>query len=578
MRRPGSASVPRAALLVLLCLPAGASQALVYLKTTDAYMVDRAPVIVYGEVLAASAAPVEGFPATDFELEVGEALKGSELGSRIVVRQPGGIRSDGRIGQLVGLPMLAVGERALLFLVPDADVYRVVGHGLGLFFEAARDGRPLLLRDPSLRTRILEPAPSGEGALVKQRKSDVLRDAARFRRWIADRAAGRERPGDYFARAPPGAGVARAFRVYRTGPAEFWCPRGFSNVRWRQFDRGEPVEFVLSNVSVAGPAVESLQAAMDAWNRKTNGRVRLTVSGVAPAPLPATEESYGDRDGVNAVTFEDPLDEIGGGLDDEDVRVLAGARTIWSCRTLDDRNDWHVIEPRAIPGRPETLAYPIFEANIVTNDGFWAWAQEVGREFGFEPKRAYEEVLAHELGHALGIDHPCGSFITCDRVTNEAIMRAYAHGDGRGAALSSDDIAAALSLYPQVAADSGVPSAPSCSPTEEALCLSDGRYRVSGRWAVGNDEAIARVVALSDDTGYFWFFDSANVEVVVKVLDGCRVNGHRWVFAAGLTDVQLELFVVDSATGRMKAWRNPGGRAFEPVADTAAFPCRAEDG
>jgi len=85
-------------------------------------------------------------------------------------------------------------------------------------------------------------------------------------------------------------------------------------------------------------------------------------------------------------------------------------------------------------------------------------------------------------------------------------------------------------------------------------------------------------VALSDDTGYFWFFDSANVEVVVKVLDGCAINGHRWVFAAGLTDVRVKLFVVDGATGLTKAWERGGGSAFEPIVDTAAFSCRQGDG
>ena len=35
--------------------------------------------------------------------------------------------------------------------------------------------------------------------------------------------------------------------------------------------------------------------------------------------------------------------------------------------------------------------------------------------------------------------------------------------------------------------------------------------------AVGLGEA----VALTGDTGYFWFFNSANVEVIIKVLNGC---------------------------------------------------------
>ena len=41
-------------------------------------------------------------------------------------------------------------------------------------------------------------------------------------------------------------------------------------------------------------------------------------------------------------------------------------------------------------------------------------------------------------------------------------------------------------------------------------------------------------VPLTGDTGYFWFFNSANVELIVKVLDGRTVNGQFWVFYGAL--------------------------------------------
>lgn len=39
-----------------------------------------------------------------------------------------------------------------------------------------------------------------------------------------------------------------------------------------------------------------------------------------------------------------------------------------------------------------------------------------------------------------------------------------------------------------------------------------------------------RPVPLTADTGYFWFFNPANVESIVKVLDGRPVNGKFWAF------------------------------------------------
>ena len=63
-----------------------------------------------------------------------------------------------------------------------------------------------------------------------------------------------------------------------------------------------------------------------------------------------------------------------------------------------------------------------------------------------------------------------------------------------------------------------------------------------------------RAVRLGSDSGYFWFFDPTNPEIFVKVLDACVAPFERyWVFAAGLTDVETRLTVVDSATWKDSA-------------------------
>ncbi len=75
------------------------------------------------------------------------------------------------------------------------------------------------------------------------------------------------------------------------------------------------------------------------------------------------------------------------------------------------------------------------------------------------------------------------------------------------------------------------------------------------------------------DGGSFWIFDRENPEVFVKVLDGCSVNGHFWVFATGLTDLGLNLIVTDAATNATFGVGNPEGTPFEPTFDIEAFPC-----
>ena len=111
-----------------------------------------------------------------------------------------------------------------------------------------------------------------------------------------------------------------------------------------------------------------------------------------------------------------------------------------------------------------------------------------------------------------------------------------------------------------------------CVPSAAALCLNNNRFEVSATWRIpGGGSGSGQAIPLTIDTGYFWFFDAANVEVILKVLDGCGVNGRYWVFASGLTDVNVELTVTDTRTGIRRIYRNPQGTAFQPIQDTSAF-------
>ncbi len=113
-----------------------------------------------------------------------------------------------------------------------------------------------------------------------------------------------------------------------------------------------------------------------------------------------------------------------------------------------------------------------------------------------------------------------------------------------------------------------------CATGPEALCLG-GRFRVEATWetadgAIGTGSA----VELTNDTGYFWFFSQTNVEVLVKVLDACGDPFDRfWVFAAGLTDVEVTLTVTDTQTGAVREYHNPQRTSFVPIQDIDAFAC-----
>jgi hypothetical protein len=115
----------------------------------------------------------------------------------------------------------------------------------------------------------------------------------------------------------------------------------------------------------------------------------------------------------------------------------------------------------------------------------------------------------------------------------------------------------------------GNPSA--CSPTSTSLCLNNGRFRVTTNWQTSTSSGAGQAVALTSDTGYFWFFSSNNVEMVVKVLNGCGLNSRYWVFEGGLTNVYVTTTVTDTLTGTTRIYTNPINTAFQPIQDTAAF-------
>ena len=111
------------------------------------------------------------------------------------------------------------------------------------------------------------------------------------------------------------------------------------------------------------------------------------------------------------------------------------------------------------------------------------------------------------------------------------------------------------------------------------LCLQDERFEVTATWTTDAASGTAKGVPLTSDSGYFWFFDADNVEIVLKVLDACAPPYERfWVFAAGLTNVEVELRVRDTASDQVRTYRNLAGSAFQPILDTQAFAtCTAED-
>jgi streptogramin lyase len=123
-----------------------------------------------------------------------------------------------------------------------------------------------------------------------------------------------------------------------------------------------------------------------------------------------------------------------------------------------------------------------------------------------------------------------------------------------------------------------------CVPTPSTLCLDDqpgdGRWQIQanfhtqqGAGSAGSGNALSLAGLGVSHGGLFGFFESANPEILVKVLDACAISNSFWVFYSATTNVGFTLTVTDTSTGLARSYTNPDLTPAPPVQDTAAFPC-----
>lgn len=199
-------------------------------------------------------------------------------------------------------------------------------------------------------------------------------------------------------------------------------------------------------------------------------------------------------------------------------------------------------------GAPPPLCFPL---------PYYALLPAADRFTGQRSDLMWSEIAAGQLSSTMDEECPHGGIATewTDRT------------------LGPDASLTLTSTSPAVSFVDALPA--SCVANAHTLCVNEGRFAVTASFtdAPQGLPVQATAVPLTADTGYFWFFDPANVELVVKVLDGCAVNGNFWAFAGGLTNVSVLLQVTDTRTGATKPYSNALGSAFQPVQDSSAFVC-----
>ncbi len=140
------------------------------------------------------------------------------------------------------------------------------------------------------------------------------------------------------------------------------------------------------------------------------------------------------------------------------------------------------------------------------------------------------------------------------------LFRARVSGAGGDSAYSNQAAAATLGTVGPCLADAGT------------LCLAGGRFRVAVAWQTGTGSGSGMVApASSPDSGLLWFFSPDDWELLLKVLDGCAIDGSYWVFLAAASNVGYEVSVTDSTTGQARVYYHPLDSPAVSLTDTGAL-------
>ncbi|HUP24375.1 MAG TPA: hypothetical protein VNB06_15695 [Thermoanaerobaculia bacterium] len=111
-----------------------------------------------------------------------------------------------------------------------------------------------------------------------------------------------------------------------------------------------------------------------------------------------------------------------------------------------------------------------------------------------------------------------------------------------------------------------------CIPGAHTACPSGFTTTVDWEDFEENTGQATVVPGGTATSSLFWFFSPDNWEMLLKVLDGCGINDHWWVFFAAATNVGYEVVVSDDELGSV-TYTNPLGKLAPAVTDIGAIPC-----
>ncbi|MGE0825455.1 MAG: matrixin family metalloprotease [Candidatus Binatia bacterium] len=372
---------------------------------------------------------------TDITLTIHQVLKGDIRTRRLTIKQPGGTVGDLELW-IDGAPQFTPGEKVLLFLSQKSDASLQV---LYLY-----QGKFAIFIDPETGIEMAYREAHPDGVHVVTGSQTSNREGREVR---ANSTTNEEDYGFV-----PLSDLKSRIHTALTTPAEensllqltpffveeeatsdtvreeapfSWLSNSYP-ARWFEPDSGSPINMRVNLNNSPPQASTSIAQAFAAWSSVTGSSFLFVNAG-------STTSGGMFSDGINTISFGDPLGQIDPPSNCSGVLAIGGYYRSGS-------------QTKVVNGQ---TFYRILEGDLVFADGW------TGCGFYENPSNV-AEVMTHELGHVLGLGHSADSTAT---------MYAYAHFDGRGAALRTDDENGLKALYPASSSNTAPACAFSVSPT-----------------------------------------------------------------------------------------------------------------
>lgn len=389
------------------------SLATTFVVGSDADLLASADLVVEGHVDSVSSLAQGDAIDTLAVVRVSETVKGFAP-ETLVVRLPGG-EADGRGHLVYGAPTLAPGERALLFLRDRGDgTFSTSQMAIGKFRVVGEGRDALAVRD--LRGAAVFAA---GGRKLKSRSPQEARRLFEFEASL--RRGGIE--------AAPVDLAGTGFK-----PDAGFITLGGTPAKRYEAEEGQPIVYRIEPTGAAQSGLDAdwiAQQAVSAWSHVECAGLDLQATGGGER-LPSA-----GCDGRTQILFGDPFNEV------DPPSHCGGVVGVGSiCFVPGDRVVDGVTFAR------------ITEGDIVINDGF--------ENCPFWDDIDVSEVMAHEMGHTLGLGHSSEKRNETSPALKDALMFYRSHFDGRGAAVTQEDSEALCAVYDRPAPDAdgdGVPDA-----------------------------------------------------------------------------------------------------------------------